>query len=106
VARIACVVPDLMLASRVRELLGAAGHEVIAARPEEDERLRSVDLIVADVDEADPGSLAGHGAPVLGFHRHTDPESRARAEQAGVELVVPRSRMARELPQLVDQILG
>ena len=40
---------------------------------------------------------------MLGFYRHTDPETRGRAEAAGVDLVVPRSRMARELPELVER---
>ncbi len=42
---------------------------------------------------------------MLGFYRHTDPETRRRAEAAGVDLVVPRSRLARELPELVERLL-
>ena len=68
--------------------------------------LAEVDLIVADVGEVDPGSLAGNGVPVLGVYRHTDPDTRARAEAAGVDLVVPRSRLARELPELVARLLS
>jgi hypothetical protein len=64
------------------------------------------DLIVADVGDVDPESLTGRGAPVLGFHRHTDPTSRRRAEAAGVTFVVPRSRLARELPELAERVLA
>jgi hypothetical protein len=42
---------------------------------------------------------------VLGFYRHTDPATRERAEAAGVDQVVPRSRMAREMPELVASLL-
>ena len=93
-----------MLASRVRESLTAAGHEVVAAEPDGVDAA-DPDLIVADVNEVGPEGLAGRGVPVLGFHRHTDPGSRERAEAAGVALVVPRSRMVRELPELVDELL-
>jgi hypothetical protein len=64
------------------------------------------DLIVADVGEVDPMSVVGRGTPVLGFHRHTDPASRRRAEEAGVAVVVPRSRLARELPELAERVLA
>jgi hypothetical protein len=44
--------------------------------------------------------------PVLGYYSHVDVETRERAEAAGVDRVVPRSRMARELPQLVAAMLS
>jgi hypothetical protein len=43
---------------------------------------------------------------VLGFYPHTDAELRKRAEAAGVDLVVPRSRLAREMPELIQRLLG
>lgn len=94
-----------MLASRVETALRGAGHEVVAADAPEAGDLESAGLIVADVDEVEPESVTGHGPPVLGFHRHTDPDSRRRAEQAGVALVVPRSRLVRELPELAERLL-
>jgi hypothetical protein len=103
-ARIAAVVPDLMLQSRVVETLSAAGHDVeIAATPE---AAAGAELIVADVNEVDPAAVAAQGVPVLGFHQHTDPDSKAAAEAAGVALVVPRSRLMREMPELVDRLLA
>ena len=50
-------------------------------------------------------AVAAHGVPVLGFHQHTDPESKRIAEEAGVAIVVPRSRLMREMPELVDGLL-
>jgi hypothetical protein len=43
---------------------------------------------------------------VIGFHQHTDVETKRRAEAAGIDLVVPRSRMVRELPELAQRLLG
>ena len=103
-ARVLVLVPDLMLASRVEATLVAEGHDVVMGS--EGESLAEADLIVADVGEVDPGSVAGNGVPVLGTYRHTDPATRARAEEVGVDLVVPRSRLARELPELVAQLLS
>jgi hypothetical protein len=95
-----------MLASRVEATLAAAGHEVTLDRGQGTELGFDADLIVADVGEIDPASVVLHGKPVLGFYQHTDPETRRRAEAAGVDLVVPRSRLARELPELVEGLLA
>ena len=38
----------------------------------------------------------------LGFYSHVDVPARERAEQAGFDLVVPRSRMAREGAELTS----
>ncbi len=105
-ARVVALVPDLMLASRVEATLAGAGHEVRLVSDLEAEPIGAVDLIVADVGELDPASVVGRGPPVLGFYRHTDPARRRRAEEAGVAFVVPRSRLARELPELADRLLG
>jgi hypothetical protein len=106
VARVVALVPDLMLASRVEATLGAAGHEVTLDHGQGTELGADVDVIVADVGEVDPASVVELGKPVLGFYRHTDPNVRRRAEAAGVNLVVPRSRLARELPALVERLLA
>ncbi len=93
-ARVQSLVTDLMLASRVSEPLRAAGHEVLGG-PDPDP---TADLIVADLDAVDATAVAAAGPPTLGFYSHVDTETRARALAAGFDLVVPRSRMARELP--------
>jgi hypothetical protein len=96
---------DLMLASRVTTALRAEGHQVEqrSALPDE---VDGVDLVVADLDAVEPERLADLGVPVLGFHQHTDVETKRRAEAAGIDLVVPRSRMVRELPELARRLLG
>jgi len=106
VAQVVALVPDLMLASRVEATLAAAGHEVVICANLGSIPIGDADLIVADVGEVDPAAVANRGLPVLGFYRHTDPGTRDRAEAAGVDLVVPRSRLARELPELADRLLA
>jgi hypothetical protein len=106
VARVLSIATDLMLASRVDAALTAAGHHVVRAASVQEAPLDEVDLVVADLDAGNPRALAGLGPPVLGYYSHVDVETRAGAEAAGVDLVVPRSRMARELPQLAERLLG
>ncbi|MGH2983131.1 MAG: hypothetical protein ACRDK5_02565 [Solirubrobacterales bacterium] len=103
-ARVVVLGTDLMLASRVTTSLGAADHQVEQRSTLPDE-LDDVDLVVADLDAFEPERLADLGVPVLGFHQHTDVETKSRAEAAGLDLVVPRSRMVRELPELVARLV-
>ena len=94
-----------MLGSRVQETLKAAGHEVVVAGSLEESGWDGIDLIVADLDVENPEALVGLGMPVLGYYSHVEVETRKAAEAAGVDLAVPRSRMARELPELVERLL-
>lgn len=104
-ARVLSISNDLMLGSKVQETLGAAGHEVVSSPSIEETTWDGVDLIVADLDVENPEALVGLGMPVLGYYSHVDVETREAAEAAGVDLVVPRSRMARELPDLAKRLL-
>jgi hypothetical protein len=103
VAKIVAVVSDLMLASRVKESLAAAGHEV-SVTPTLPQPLEA-DVIVCDLDVANAEEIAATGIPSLGFYSHVDVDAKARAQKTGIALVVPRSRMSRELPQLVEALL-
>jgi len=106
VARVLSIATDLMLGSRVEATLSAAGHEVTTSASIEESTWEGVELIVADLDAENPEALVGLGMPVLGYYSHVDAETRQAAEAAGVTLAVPRSRMARELPELVERLLG
>jgi hypothetical protein len=105
VARVVAVAADLMLGSKVEATLSAAGHEVTLAPSLQEAPLDQVDLIVADLEVENPEALVGLGVPVLGYYSHVNAETRAAAEAAGVDLVVPRSRLAREMPDLVERLL-
>jgi hypothetical protein len=103
VAKIAAIVSDLMLASRVSESLKAAGHEVTVTStlPSPVE----ADAIVCDLDTANLDAVAATHLPTLGFYSHVDIATKQRAQAAGLTLVVPRSRMSRELPALITKLL-
>lgn len=103
-AKILAIVPDLMLASRVQESLKAAGHEVSVA-PKLPDSLEA-DAIVCDLDTADIESIAATGLPSLGFYSHVDVDTKRTAETAGITQAVPRSRMSRELPALIEKLLA
>jgi hypothetical protein len=123
-ARALALVPDLLFGSRLQGALLAAGHDVELLPDEERLRARLADaaaapaeVLVVDLIDADldgPRVLASLGAdgaiPVhmrtLGFYAHVDPTARERAEQAGFDLVVPRSRIAREGAELLRRLAG
>lgn len=104
-ARVVAVSADLLLGSKVEAMLSAAGHEVTLSPALAEAVLEEADLIVADLDSENPEALVDLGIPVLGYYSHVAVETRRAAEAAGVDLVVPRSRMARELPQLAERLL-
>lgn len=104
-ARILSIAADLMLGSKVEETLKAAGHEVVSSPSLEETTWEGIDLIVADLDVENPEALVGLGMPVLGYYSHVDVATKEAAEAAGIDLAVPRSRMARELPSLVEGLL-
>ncbi|HEU4979406.1 MAG TPA: hypothetical protein VFT42_10955 [Solirubrobacteraceae bacterium] len=104
--RVVALVPDLLFGSRVQAALTAAGHEVrlmadasaALAAANDGADLLLVDLTTEGLDVAALGA-----APVatLGAFAHVHPKVRDEALAAGFDLVVPRSRMAREAPVLV-----
>jgi len=106
VARVAAISSDLLLGSKVEAMLRAAGHEVTLSPALAEAPLDEAELIVADLDGENPEALVGLGIPVLGYYSHVDVETKQAAEAAGVDLAVPRSRIARELPELAAKLLG
>jgi DNA-binding NarL/FixJ family response regulator len=119
-ARVLALVADLLFGSRVQGALGAAGHEVELVGDATRLRRRLADahapcaVLVVDLTDAQLDGaglleeLVGEGALVgvrtLGFYSHVDVRARERAERAGFDLLVPRSRMAREGPELVGRL--
>jgi CheY-like chemotaxis protein len=117
-ARVAALIPDLLFGSKVQSSLEAAGHEVdlITGELEAWDEVGGIDLLVVDLTSPDVDGVALyetlatggelHDVATLGFFAHVEPEVRERALQAGFDLVVPRSRMAREGAALVDRLLA
>jgi CheY-like chemotaxis protein len=118
VARVLALVPDLLFGSKVQAMLVAAGHEVRLAGSGDEARteVAGSDALVVDLTTdlvdgiAVVEALAAEGAlgatRTLAFYSHVDADVRARALAAGFDLVVPRSRMAREGGTLVDGLLA
>jgi DNA-binding response OmpR family regulator len=117
-ARVALLCPDLMFGSRVEEALRAAGHEVTRYDGEDMARaaVPESDVLVVDLtaDDFDAATLVEsmrmgrelEGVPAVGFYPHVDQETRRRAVEAGFDVVVPRSRMARETVAVVEGALA
>ncbi|MCA1656282.1 MAG: hypothetical protein LC713_00935, partial [Actinobacteria bacterium] len=107
-ARVLALVPDLLFGSKVQSMLAAAGHEVelIGSEPDAWDQIAGSDVLVVDLttDLVDGIGLVDtltsggelHGTRTLAFYSHVDVDVRRRAEAVGFDVVVPRSRMARE----------
>lgn len=110
-ARVAAFVPDLLFGSNVIGAMRAAGHQAELVSSVEGLDL-GVDVLVVDltVDAEERvqhvSALGEHRPPVLAFYAHVEADVRTLAEAAGFELVVPRSRMAREGAALVNRLSG
>jgi PleD family two-component response regulator len=119
-ARAVLLTADLLFGSNVQGMLAAAGNEVEVAsgptalhdalvrQPAEvvivdltDDQLEGVQIVTELREE---GLL--DGAPVLAYYSHVEPGVRDLAIAEGFDLVVPRSRMAREAAALVGGLVG
>jgi hypothetical protein len=109
VARVVAYVPDLLFGSNVLGALNSAGHDATLTATLDD-GLDQADVLVvdltADADERieQVRSRRPAGVPTLAFYSHVETEVREQAEAAGFDLVVPRSRMAREGAALVTRL--
>jgi len=104
---IVAFIPDLLFGSNVVGSLTAAGHEVrLVTSPDE---LSGAELLIVDLTADARERLAALPEPrprTLAFYSHVETDVRELAERAGVDLVVPRSRMAREGPSLVQKLVS
>ena len=104
----ALLCPDLLFGSKLEGALRAAGHEV--ALVGDAGSAPGSDVLVVDLTsdaEARIDAAAGvRGVPRLAFYAHVQQEVRRRAEAAGLERVVPRSRMARDAATLVEGLVA
>lgn len=114
-ARVLAFIPDLLFGSRVVGALAGAGHDVLLiGDPPALERALPADAVIVDLtaeaqvrleqlrllldgEENQPKTLA--------FYSHVEADVRRRAEAAGIDQVVPRSRMAREGETLIARLL-
>lgn len=112
-ARVVAFIPDLLFGSNVIGALSAAGHEPVLASNVEalPDALAGADALVVDLTaDARERIAALQTVPygkvkTVAFYSHVEADVRAQAEAAGFDLVVPRSRMAREGATLVSRLL-
>jgi hypothetical protein len=111
VATVVALVPDLLFGSSVQAMVQAAGHRCELRSTLSEADLAVADAVIvdltADVDarlRAAAPAIA-RGLPTLAFYSHVEAGTRAAALRAGVGVVVPRSRMAREGAALVTALL-
>jgi hypothetical protein len=124
-ARVLALTRDLLFGSQVQGALTLAGHDVELLGDEARLRERLIDaahpgrpaagVLVVDLTDGDldgasivealtrEGGL--DGMRTLGFYSHVEVAARERAEHAGFDTVVARSRMAREGVALVEGLL-
>ena len=108
-ARVVAVFDDLLLGSNVLGMLRAAGHEATLAGAEA--RPDGADLLIVDLAAGSfdgvalVESLELGDTRTLGVYSHVDVATRQRADAAGFDLIVPRSRLAREGAALVEKLV-
>ena len=113
-ASVVAVFDDLLLGSNVLGMLRAAGHEATLAGSPEQARPDGAAVLIVDLGSAGFDGVAVVEAlraagelgetRTLGVYSHVDVDTKQRADAAGFDLVVPRSRMAREGPALVERL--
>ena len=111
-ARVVAFIPDLLFGSNVVGALQAGGYEPVLV-PDVDSVSRElpgaqaliVDLTADARERLEQLEGIPYDVKTLAFYSHVEADVRAQAEQAGFDLVVPRSRMAREGAGLIDRLL-
>ena len=114
-ARVVAVFDDLLLGSNVLGMLRAGGHDATLAGGGQVSP-QGADLLIVDlaagtfdgvalVESLRAGGELG-AARTLGVYSHVDVRTRRRAEGAGFDLIVPRSRFAREGSTLVEALVS
>ena len=115
-ARVVAFIPDLLFGSQVRGALRAAGHEVELVGDGESARSAAseADVLIVDLTHESEHRIAVFeslsrdrefdGVRTLAFYSHVDVNTRQRAEGVGFDLIVPRSRMAREGDELITRL--
>jgi hypothetical protein len=110
VAAVVALIPDLLFGSQALSLLRAGGHEAVLVSEMSQVEPDSADVLVVDLTaEAGERLEQIHAAGLeevrkLAVYAHVEADVRARAERAGFDLVVPRSRFMREGARLVSRL--
>lgn len=111
-ASVVALVPDLLFGSGVVSQLGAAGHETVLISSLDQFEPGTAEVLLVDLT-ADAKERVGQieaadlgGVRLLAVYAHVEADVRQLAEEAGFNLVVPRSRFMREGAALVSRLAG
>ncbi len=103
--RVAAIISDLMLFSRIEAATTAAGASLVRVDRPADIADSKLDLVLVDWSARESGwgdALAGlSGARIVLFGRHTDLDAHAAARAAGLGPMWARSKLVNELATLV-----
>jgi hypothetical protein len=113
-ARVIAFVPDLLFGSTVVAALTSAGHEPVLVGDADALRreVGGAEALIVDLTFDAPERIEAvrltrpPGVRTLAFYSHVETDVRDRGRKAGFDLVVARSRMARDGPALVDRLLA
>jgi hypothetical protein len=113
-ARVVAFIPDLLFGSSVVGALSAAGHEPVLASNEDALRtaLTDAQALIVDLTFDVPErielvrSVRPEGLKTLAFYSHVEADVRDQGREAGFDVVIPRSRMAREGAAVLDRMLA
>jgi hypothetical protein len=113
-ARVVAFIPDLLFGSSVVSALSAAGHEPVLASNADALRdaLTDADALVVDLTFDVPArielvrAVRPAGLKTLAFYSHVEADVRDQGREAGFDVVIPRSRMAREGVTLLDRLMA
>jgi hypothetical protein len=113
-SRVVAFIPDLLFGSSVVSALSAAGHEPVLASNADALRdaLTDADALVVDLTFDVPEriklvrSVRPAGLKTLAFYSHVEADVRDQGREAGFDLVIPRSRMAREGVAVLDRLIA
>ncbi len=99
-SRLVVLTNNLMDASRVQ----SAVPDAVVARRLDDDALAGADLILLDLASGiDPADVVAIGPPVVAYGPHVDRDALDAAVAAGCNDALPRSRIFRRLPDLIDR---
>lgn len=113
--QVAVVIRDLIFESRIKATAQSLGISAIMVRTAgELSRVisdKQVGLAIVDLNSAGPDAIAAvlaakssPGVRVVAFVSHVDVELAEKAQQAGADEVMPRSRFTTQLPALLAHL--
>ena len=104
--RVAAVISDLMLYSRIESAASATGASLVRVdSPADLPPEGTLDLVLVDWSARQPDwadALAGRAERVIAFGQHTDLEAHAAARTAGFGPMWARSRLLRSLGEVMS----